>query len=262
MSTPAKCCGTKEDAGRSALAGIVLLGGGGMLAYAIMEMSSRVVLDSDAQDGPGMLLWGDIVAASVIVCVSVLLFLPDCCRMEAAQSRHTLRRERNMIAFLLLFVAVITSVSSRVRHLNMSTTHDESYVCGRRDAANACPSQRIKLSDPYNLWRRNNEDEPVCWLNTTAVTPNAFLWGEEFEYAETFPTADFGDPDTYEKYPQYAPCYYYGCSTDCLPNVRAQNDSMLRFEVAITVFSVAGIVLSLCGRTRNDYGVLPKYEGR
>ncbi len=260
MSTPAKCCGTREDAGRSALAGIVLLGGGGALAYAMMEMSSRVVLDSGAQDGPGMLLWGDIVAASVVVFVSVLLFLPDCCRLDGAQSRQTLRRERNMIAFLLLVVAVITSITSRVRHLNMNTMHDESYVCGRRDAADACPSQRIKLSDPYNLWLRNNEDESVCWFNTTAVTPDAFLWGEEFEYAETFPTADFGDPETYEKYPQYAQCYYYGCSEDCLPNVRAHNDSMLRLEVAITVFSVAGIVLSLCGRTRNDYGVLPKYE--
>ena len=127
-------------------------------------------------------------------------------------------------------------------------------------AADACPSQRIKLSDPYNLWLRNNEEELVCWFNTTAVTPDAFLWGEEFEFAEAFPTADFGDPETYEKYPQYAPCFYYGCSKDCLPDVRAHNDSLLRLEVATTVFSVAGILLSLCGRTRSDYGALPKYD--
>jgi len=260
MSTPAKCCGTKEDAGRSALAGTVLLGGGGALLYTMMEMSSRVVLDSDAQDGPGMLLWGDIVAASVVVFVSVLLFLPDCCRLDGAQSRQTLRRERNMIAFLLLAVTVITSITSRVRHLNMNTMHDESYACGRRDAADACPSQRIKLSDPYNLWLRNNEDESVCWFNTTAIVPDAFLWGEEFEYAESFPTADFSDPDTYDKYPQYAPCFYYGCAEDCLPDVRAELQTSLRLEVAITVFAVAGIVLSLCGKTNYEYGVLPKYE--
>lgn len=260
MSNTAKCCGTKEDAGRSTLAGMALLAGGGALAYAVVEMSSRVVLDSDAADGPGMLLWADVVAASILVCVSALLFLPDCCWMEGAQSRQTKRRERNMIAFLLLAVAVITSITSRVRHLNISTMHDESYACGRRDAADACPSQRIKLGDPYNLWLRNNEEELVCWFNTTAVTPDAFMWGEEFEYAETFPTADFGDPKTYEKYPQYAPCYYYGCSKDCLPSVNAHNDAMLRLEVAITVFSVAGIVLSLCGGSRNEYGVLPKYE--
>lgn len=260
MATPAKCCGTKEDAGRSILAGAVLLGGGGALLYTMMEMSSRLVLDSDAHDGPQMLLWGDIVAASVVVFVSVLLFLPDCCRLDGAQSRQTLRRERNMIAFLLLAVTVITSVTSRVRHLNMNTAHDESYVCGRRDAVDACPSQRIKLSDSYNLWLRNNEEELVCWFNTTAPIPEAFIWGEEFEYAETFSTADFGNPETYKKYPQYAPCYYYGCSNDCLPGVRAHNNSMLRLEVAITVFSVAGIVLSLCGRTRYNYGVLPKYE--
>jgi len=260
MSNTRKCCGTKEDAGRSALGGVVLLGGGGALAYAVVEMSSRVVLSSDVQDGPGVLLWGDIVAASIVVCVSALLFLPNCCRVLGAQSRQTLGRERNMIAFLLLAVAVITSITSRVRHLNMSTVQDESYACGRRDAADACPSQRVKLSNPYDLWLRNNEDELVCWFNTTAVAPDAFLWGKEFKYAESFPTADFGDPETYEKYPQYAPCYYYGCSKDCLPNVRAHNNTMLRLEVAITVFSVAGIVLSLCGRVRSDYGVLPKYE--
>lgn len=260
MSKTGRCCGTKEDAGRSTLAGAVLLAGGGALLYAVMMMSSRVVLDSDAQDGPGMLLWGDIVAASIVVCVSALLFLPDCCRLEAAQSRRTLRRERNMIALLLLAVAVITSITSRVRHQNTSTVHDESYVCGRRDAEDACPSQRVKLSEPYNLWRRNNEDEPVCWLNTSAPTPDAFIWGEEFEYAESFPTVDFSDPETYEKYPQYAQCYYYGCSEDCLPGVRRDNESMMRLEVAITVFSVAGIVLSLCGGAKNNYGVLPKYE--
>lgn len=260
MSNGGKCCGTKEDAGRSALAGAVLLSGGSALFYAVMKMSSRVVLDSNAHDGPGMLLWGDIVAASVVVCVSVLLFLPDCCRLEAAQSRRALRRERNMIALLLLAVAVITSVTSRVRHLNLSTVHDESYVCGRRDAVDACPSQRIKLSDPYNLWRRNNQDETVCWLNTSAPTPDAFLWGETFSSSELYPTADFSDLKTYEKHPQYASCYYYGCSKDCLPGVREENESLMRLEVAITAFSVVGIVLSLCGRTRNSYGTLPKYE--
>lgn len=240
---------------------MVLLGGGGALVYTFTEMTSRVVLESaSAVDGPGMLLWGDIVAASIIVCVGMLLFLPDCCRTNGALSRQTLRRERNMIAFLLLVVTVITSITSRVRHLNMSTVHDESRVCGRRDAVDACPSQRIKLSEPYNLWLRNKEDELECWFNTTAPTPDAYLWGEAYEYAESYPTADFGDPDTYEKYPQYAPCFYYGCSADCLPNARAHNDTMLRLEVAVTVFSVAGIVLSLCGKTRYDYGTLPQYD--
>jgi len=260
MSKTSKCCGTREDAGRSALAGTVLLVGGGTLAYTLAEMSARVVLKTSAEDGPGMLLWGDAVAASIVVCVSVLLFLPDCCRFNGAQARQTLRRERNTIGFLLLAVAVITSITSRARHLNMSTSNDESRVCGRRDAVDACPSQRIKLSHPYDLWRRNNEDELVCWFNTTAVVPDAFLWGEQFEYAEAFPTADFGDPATYDAHPQYAPCYYYGCSKGCLPGVRAHHDSMLRIEVAVTLFAVLGIALSLCGKTNYDYSVLPKYE--
>lgn len=260
MSKPNRCCGTRESAGRSALAGFALAAGGGALAYFLAQMSARVVLDSDAQDGPGMLLWGDVVATFIVVCVGALLLLPDCCRFDGVQSRQTLRRERNMIASLLLVVAVTTSITSRVRHLNMSTAHDESHVCGRRDAADACPSQRIKISEPYELWRRNNEDEPVCWLNTSAPTPDAFLWGEMFSSAEVYPTADFEDTDTYEEYPQYAPCYYYGCAEDCLPDVRAQLNTALRLEVAITVFAVAGIVLSLCGKTNYDYGVLPKYE--
>lgn len=260
MSKPNACCGNKESAGRSALAGFALAAGGGALAYFLLQMSGREVLDSNAQDGPGMLLWGDVVASFVIVCAGALLLLPKCCRFNGAQSRQALRGERNMIAFLLLIVAVITSITSRVRHLNMGTMHDESHVCGRRDAADACPSQRIELSEPYDLWRRNNKDESVCWFNTTAIVPDAFLWGEEFEYAESFPTADFSDPDTYNKYPQYAQCFYYGCAEDCLPDVRAELETALRLEVAITVFAVAGIVLSLCGKTNYDYGVLPKYE--
>lgn len=228
--------------------------------YVYTQMSGRVVLAGDVEDTPGNLLLADMVALGIVVAVSLLLFLPDCCRFDGARGRQALRRERVMIGFLLLATAVITSITSRVRHVNMSTVHDESHVCGRRDAVDACPSQRIKLSDPYNAWLRNNKDELVCWFNTSATSPDVFLWGEEYEYAETYPTADFGDPETYEKYPQYALCYYYGCAKDCLPDERAHNSSMLGLEVLVTVLAVAGIALSMCGRTKYAYGTLPKYE--
>ena len=228
--------------------------------YAYVQMSNRVTLNVDAEDIPGSLLLADMVALGIVLAVSLLLYLPDCCRFEGARGRQALRRERNMIGFLLLATAVITSVTSRVRHLNMSTAHDESRVCGRRDSVDACPSQRIRLSQSYDAWLRNNQEMTMCWFNTSAANPKLFLWGEEYEYASTFFTVDFGDPDTYDAYPQYAPCFYYGCAEECLPDVRAHNREMLALEVIITVLAVAGIALSMCGKTNYAYSTLPKYE--
>ena len=62
------------------------LAGGGGLVYAYVQMSNRVTLNVDAEDIPGSLLLADMVALGIVLAVSLLLYLPDCCRFEGAEA--------------------------------------------------------------------------------------------------------------------------------------------------------------------------------
>lgn len=214
------------------------------IAYLSWEMFTRTTLGVGVDD-PGTLLWVDVFAAVATMGAAVLLLLPGCCAADMARGRV----ERRTAAFLLLTAAIATSITSRVRDLNISVTKDEAYACGRRDARDACPTQRVQISTAFAEWREGNENVDVCWLNTSAAVPEAFVWGAQYADATNLPTADFADPATYELHPEYAPCFYYACSAACLPEQREHNERLLRFETLATAVVFVGVFIALCVRS-------------
>ena len=202
------------------------------LAYLVWEMAARETVGG--VDDPGGLLWADLFAAAAAASAGGMVLLGN--------SRRT-------AAFLLLTAAIASSVTSRVRDLNVRTDPDEAYACGRREAVDACPTQRVQISAAFQEWREGNEDAKVCWLNTSAELPETFVWGRRYANATNLPTSDFAGRAVYELHPKYAPCFYWGCSAACLPEQRAHNERLLRFETLATVVAFVGVAFVLCVRS-------------
>lgn len=246
---PGVCCGTRESAGRSTL-GMATIGlAVGALLYFVVEQSSRQELPGLPDDAGNALMWSDFAAATLTLGAGFMLLFPCC---SADLDTVSLRRERNVAAALLLFATVLTSITARVRDVNLKLRQDEAYVCGRIDDPLACPFQRVTLSEAYNTWRKGSEDITECWFNTSAVIPDAYTFGQQYFNATIFPTSNFADPDTYVRHPEYAPCFYYGCDEQCLPDQAAQQARLLRFEVLVSVVAFVGATVTLCTRTNYD----------
>lgn len=242
-----RCCGSKQAAGRSTLGVAVFAVFAAAAVYVLVEFGGRQQI-ADAPDDGDALFWADVAAAVLAVAAGIMLLFPEmCCSINA--DVHSLRRERLATAALLLATVVLTSMTARVRDVNMKLRQDESYVCGRIDDPLACPSQRVQLSEAYQTWRTGNENVVECYFNTSSLNPQAFVWGKEFDNLTKLATANFASVDTYADFPEYAPCFYYGCAEDCTPGQRAFQTRMLRFEVLLSVVGFAALVLTLCTKT-------------
>ena len=242
-----QCCSTKQAAGRCMLGLVTLVLFGGAAVFVAFEFMGRQQISGVPDDGDA-LFWADLAAVALAVAAGLMLMFPElCCTVNVDLS--SLRRERLMTAALLLAAVVLTSISARVRDVNMKLRQDESYVCGRFDDELACPSQRVQLSEAYQTWRTGNEDVVECYFNTSSLNPMAFVWGEEYANLTKLATANFASPDTYAAFPEYAPCFYYGCAEDCTPDQRAFQTRMLRFEVLLSVVGFVGLTLTLCTKS-------------
>lgn len=217
--------------------------------FLLIEFVTRPKLNvSQFYDTPGMLLLGDAAAAVAAIAASVLLLMPECCcekrRKDSPYVREDFRRERNTAALILVVAAVIVSTTVRIRDVNLRTTPNDHQVCGRRESRNACPTQRILINEDYNNYVKANGQQ--CWLNTSSAVKDTFTWGEDLSQSKTFPTSDFGKKETYEIFPEFAECFYFGCSAHCTPDSRTHNSRMLHWEAAFTMTFVMLVILSLC----------------
>lgn len=243
MQTPSprrRCCETACVRTLLGAAVVVVSGAAGL--FFANEFFGRTVLQDVPNDAEA-LMWADMSAAALAL-VAACLLLCDCCTHVSYG-----RRERAAAFVLLVAAILLTTISASVRDLNMKNNRqDESYVCGRRDSVLACPSQRVKLSNPYAKWTKTHPDADECWFNTSSTNPDAFVWGKAFSYNTTavFRTSDFSDPRTYELYPDYAPCFYYGCADACLPGQRDANDRLLRNEVRASVLWFLALLAVPC----------------
>lgn len=244
---------SQEDVGRRAVAVILTLLSAIAIVYSFVESTHRPFLDvTDVSDTPLLLQWVDFIALFVALLAGVQLLSPElCCDADEI----SLKRERSCVSIMLVFSAICFSITSRVRHINVSTAHIESTVCGRKDTPLACPTQRVNTSDSYTLWLRANE--PTCWLNTSLDT--TFTWGEELKDAVFLNTDDFSLKQTYEEFPQFAECYLFGCSELCNQEERHYHMRMLAFETVVTFSLVALIAFVLCSR-RSHKKVYNRFE--
>ena len=241
-----RCCSTKQAAGRSTLGVATVAAFAGAAVYVLAEFGAREQIPGVPDDGDA-LFWSDFAATLLAVAAGALLLFPEmCCAVNTDLS--SLRRERLVTSALLLFAVLLTSITARVRDVNMKLRQDESYVCGRFDDPLACPSQRVQLSEAYQTWRKGNEDVVECYFNTSSPNPMAFLWGEEYSNLTSLATSDFASADTYAAFPEYAPCFYYGCAESCTSGQRAFQTRMLRFEVLLSVVGFVCLTLALCTR--------------
>lgn len=245
---------TQEAVGRRTLAVVLISAAAAALSYAFIESFQRPSLGIDAKDTPLLLQWVDMAAIVVAALAGVQLLSPElCCDPGNAKAA---KRERACVGLMLLFVVFCFSISSRIRNVNMNTFHDESKVCGRRDTALACPTQRINTSTDYTLWLRDNA--PTCWLNTSQ--DNTFTWDETFASASFLNTNDFSKKQTYIDFPQFAECYHFGCSELCNGDQRHYNDRMLHFEVLSTFVFVVILGALLCVRQPKKQQVWTRSE--
>ena len=242
------CCASKADAGRASLGVITLVLFLGSLAYFLYELVSLETLDLPANAPTNTnvtLLWTDLAGCALGACAAFIVLMPEFCCTSGSDKRETFRRERFFAALLFFAATVLVTITSRSRDNNINTAgHNENYVCSRRDALDACPTQRVKLSQAFQLWSRANDPEDECWYNTSSSFPENFQWGEENEFS-VYPTADFNDVETYERFPQYAPCYWWGCG-HCVPSQAYMQERLLRFEVLVQVVSIISVILTLC----------------
>jgi len=242
-------CATAAEGGKTVFGIFGVCFFSASFVYFIIEFASLETLDlpSDAPENTNLaLLWTDFAACAVGFSGALVVLMPDFCCGEGSKERTVFRRERFFAALLFLIATLLVSMTSRVRDNNINQEgHNENFVCSRRDALDACPSSRVKLSEAFRLWSRANDPEDECWYNTSSSFPEAFTWGEEFEFSEAYATADFNDAETYEQYPDYAPCFWWGCGS-CLPSQRAMHERLLRYEVLVQVGSLVATALSLC----------------
>lgn len=248
-------CQHKEDAGRVVFGVFAAVFYGASAAYFVSEFGAMETLDLPAgapDNTSASLVWADLGATVVGVLGALAVLMPEFCCGRGSESRVSFRRERFFVALLFLGATVIVSMTSRVRDNNINAENqNENFVCSRRDAPDACPTSRVKLSEAFRLWGRVNDAEDECWYNVSAPFPESFVWGEEYEFSGAYPTADFSDPQTYERFDgKYAPCFWWGCG--CLPSQSAMQERLLRFEVLVQAISLAMTVLSLCLQSRYD----------
>lgn len=241
------CCASREDAGRATFGVFVAVFFAASLAYFVVEFATLETLDvqTDTPRNTNVtLLWADLAGCTFGVFAALVVLMPEFCCGQGSKERNAFRRERLSAALLLLAAAVFFSMTSRVRDNNINEDgRNENFVCSRRDAVDACPSSRIKLSEAFRMWSRANNPEDECWYNTSSSFPENFAWGEEFEFSGAYPTEDFADAETYNGI--YAPCFWWGCGS-CLPSQSAMQERLLRYEALAQVGAIVATALSLC----------------
>ena len=242
-----------ESSGRIIAGVVVGLLSGIFLILFLIEFSTRPTLDLPLsglyEDTPLLLLWADIVALAAGFVASFLLLLPElCCETrdrDDPSCRDDFRRERNTAALVLIITVVVFSATARIRDVNLSTEKNDHQVCGARSSTYSCPTQRARLSNDYLDFLKAGQ--PTCWFNTTAPITQAFTWGQAFNVASVYPTADFSKAETYEAFPEFANCYYWGCGGSlCTPKTHAHHDIMLKLEVAVAVIFTGLILIAMC----------------
>lgn len=244
-----------ESTGRLVAGSAVFTASIVFLIVILVQHSYKPVLQGNegqtmARDTPSLLFGVDVAAVSLAVVASFLLLLPElCCEARSKddpQSRSDARRERCTGSVVLVVAVVLLSASARIRDVNLSldTEKHPNQVCGSQNLISSCPTSRVRLSEAYQNYLKA---EPVtCWLNTSSPSSASFNWGESLRNATVFPTSDFSDPDTYVKYPEYAKCFYWGCSRECNKESFEYLETMLKLEVALAVFYTGFAVVFMC----------------
>ena len=252
-----------ESSGRIIAGAVVGLLSSVFLILFIIEFSNRPTLDlasSLYEDTPLLLLWADIAALTAGFVSSFLLLLPElCCETRARDDpscRDDFRRERNTAALVLIITVVVFSATARIRDVNMNTMKNDHQVCGARSSIYSCPTQRARLSEDYLDFLNV---ETTCWFNTTAPAVGAFTWGQALKDASVYPTSDFSKKETYETFPEFANCYYWGSGGSlCTPDVYTHHDILLKLEIAVAVIFTGLIFVAMCvGLPVTQYAYVP-----
>ena len=243
--------GASESSGRIIAGVVVGLLSTVFLILFLIEFSNRPTLDLPSslyENTPVLLLWADIAALAAGFVSSFLLLLPElCCETrdrDDPSCRDDFRRERNTAALVLIIAVVVFSTTARIRDVNLSTVENDHQVCGARSSVYSCPTQRARLSDDYLNFLKV---EDTCWFNTTAPNAQAFTWGQALKGASVYPTADFSKKETYETFPEFSECYYWGCGGSlCTPTAYTHHDVLLKLEVAVAVIFTGLVLVAMC----------------